>query len=379
MREGVPRIGRAPPAGTHRVSDLAPSSNKPQMSRLPVRVKALFMAPVPALGGRGEGMKVEKVQGISAEGPAEPLLSRYRTCDRHRTYPARKLETIPRAAQSLAAPHLHTDVKLRHHGQPTSRGKHHPAAGQREAREWGHWSSMTARWWDAMVGRRPTKTPPMLANGQQPPPLPASGKAWGKVCDSASRPRRCSTCSSCFLPSMPCRDWNKRLGDRWPTSGRALKADRERLPCMTLLAHPYMQQPAHLHHVCAVQAVDTVGAEHAALLAGGARIVTEPVPKATEVGRNGLQGSWIHHGRRRRSAARDAECGLKRPRQIPLGNQWTSPPTGCPAGHSWWRRTAYGSQTVPGGSRRWKWQQSRPRLRHMPLTGGPRVLFGWQG
>lgn len=36
----------------HRVSDLAPSSSRPQMSRLPVRVKALFMAPCTWGAGR---------------------------------------------------------------------------------------------------------------------------------------------------------------------------------------------------------------------------------------------------------------------------------------------------------------------------------------
>ena len=51
----------APALATHRVSDFAPSSSRPQMSRLPVRVKALFMAP--AGRGWGRGRRARHGQG----------------------------------------------------------------------------------------------------------------------------------------------------------------------------------------------------------------------------------------------------------------------------------------------------------------------------
>lgn len=57
----------------HRVSDLAPSSSRPQMSRLPVRVKALFMAPVPARVHVRECKCVEQVGGGRQHGRAGGL------------------------------------------------------------------------------------------------------------------------------------------------------------------------------------------------------------------------------------------------------------------------------------------------------------------
>ncbi len=51
------------------------------------------------------------------------------------------------------------------------------------------------------IAHTPTTTP----TNTHTPTVRTSGKAWGRVAPSGMRPRRASTCSTCFLPSMPCR------------------------------------------------------------------------------------------------------------------------------------------------------------------------------
>lgn len=58
----------------------------------------------------------------------------------------------------------------------------------------------------------PNAAPPPHPTAHPPPHPPTSGSACGRVEDSGMRPMRCSTCSSCFLPSRPCKQKAGRHG-----------------------------------------------------------------------------------------------------------------------------------------------------------------------
>ena len=169
--------GSPPSPGPHRVSDLAPSSSRPHTSRLPVRVKALFMAPVPAYcrltcrrrsGGRpGRGDHGGSRWGAAASGRAEAVWGLHL-----------RPHMRPAAAASAAGPQRQRRAPRRR-GRPTSRGTTRPT-GVEEAggREVKGGAEVGARQVGAQAGRAGPAwrlAPPTSAPRGAPAGTPAAG------------------------------------------------------------------------------------------------------------------------------------------------------------------------------------------------------------
>lgn len=183
------------------------------MSRLPVRVKALFIAPCSP--GTADGSVTGKPGGRTHGSSRSTLTS---PCISEGTEWLRVLLAL---SGRSCSPCRHTGETPRRHGRPTARGSVHPPGVGEQQRLGSWWAYLDnpleilgqASMWPPVIGhpgtvshcegagqqRRAHGVPSLMLPQQR-----TSGKAWGRVAASGMRPSRTSTCSSCFLPNIPC-------------------------------------------------------------------------------------------------------------------------------------------------------------------------------